>query len=256
MEKQFILVCEDSDIGILTGVYEAYERRLSHDITFLQVGNGDNLRLFSEYITVEPSSIKAEKVMHTVELRFGKETLRIIMEALGSADSVRADAVYKMIVFGLRGKYHGKLIDCLSCDAVVKVIALSTNVWHEYHHLYGFIRFEELKNGILYSVVHAKNRVMPFLGEHFANRFPNENFIIYDENHNICLVHSTGKEWFLADGSFLHKENIPEISDREARIQELFCYFCQTISIRERENFSLQKQMLPLRFRSDMIEFR
>ncbi len=256
MNEQIILVCKDSDIGILTGVYEAYERKLDHASTYLQVGEEDNLRLFSDYIEIIPSKDKAEKVIRTIERRFGRETLQIMLEALGATDRSKGQAVYQMIVFGLKGEYKGKLIDCLSCDAVVKVVALSTTVWHEYHHLYGFVRFQELETGILYAVIHPKNNVLTFLGDHFSNRFPKEHFMIHDEVHGICLMHGAHKQWFIVDADLVQLEELPEVSAREFQIQELFRYFCEKISIAERENHLLQKQMLPLRFRPDMVEFQ
>jgi len=254
--EQNILVCEDSDIGILTGVYEAYERKLDHASVYLQVGEEANLRLFSSYIEIFPSRYKAEKVIRTIEKRFGMETLQIILEALGSTDKDKGQAVYQMIVFGLKGNYRGKLIDCLFCDAVVKVVALSTTVWHEYHHLYGFVRFQELENGILYATIHPKNNVLSFLGDHFANRFPKEHFMIFDENRGICLVHGAHKQWFIVEEGLLNLEQLPGESDKELQIQQLFRCFCKNISIAERENKALQQQMLPLRFRPDMVEFR
>ena len=160
-----------------------------------------------------------------------------------------------MIVHGLRGNYKGKLIDCFSEEAVVKVVALSTTVWHEYHHFYGFVRFRELENGILYAVIHPKNRILSFLGDHFANRFPREDFMIYDEVHNMCLMHGAGKEWFLLDADLMLFHSLPQISNKEKQIQELFRHFCQKIAITERGNEPLQKQLLPLRFRPDMVEF-
>lgn len=255
MDQQFILVCEDSEAGILSGVYEAYERKLCHEKTILQVGEEENLCLFSEYIKVESSISKAEKVIRTIERRFGRETLQIILEALGSEDLQKGNAVYHMIVYGLRGGYQGKLIDCLSQESVIKVVALSTKVWHEYHHFYGFLRFRELENGILYAEIHPKNRILPFLGDHFSNRFSGENFMIYDEVHENCLIHGAGRGWFLTDGSLLPQHDVSSLSQKEEEIRDLFCYFCQKIAIEERRNESLQKQMLPLRFRPDMVEF-
>ena len=90
MNEHYILVCKDSETGILTGIYEAYERRLDHDTTFLQVGEEENLRLFAEYINIVPSQEKAEKVIRTIRRRFGEETLRIILEALASTDGGKA----------------------------------------------------------------------------------------------------------------------------------------------------------------------
>jgi len=254
MSEHIILVCEDSSTGIFTGIYEAYERKLNHDTTILQVGEEDNLRLFAEYIRIVPSQEKAEKVIRTIRRRFGEETIRIIFEALASTDLQKGQAVYQMVVFGLRGRYKGQLIDCLSFEPIVKVVALSTTVWHEYHHFYGFLRFKELTNGILFAQIKPKTRLLDFLGDHFANRFPKENFMIYDEAHDSCLIHGSDKLWFTISGDMLRMEDLPDFSEEELQIQELFKYFCHKIAIKERENISLQQQMLPLRFRSNMIE--
>lgn len=254
MSEHIILVCEDSNIGIFTGIYEAYERKLNHDTTVLQVGEEQNLRLFAEYIRIMPSEEKSEKVIRTIRRRFGEETLRIIFEALASTDRQKGQAVYQMIVFGLRGQYKGALIDCLSQEFIVKVVALSTMVWHEYHHFYGFLRFQELENGILFAKIHPKAELLSFLGDHFSNRFPLENFMIYDEQHDYCLVHGSGQAWFTISGDILRSTALPGFSTEELQIQELFKYFCHKIAIKERENLSLQQQMLPLRFRPNMVE--
>lgn len=254
MSEHYILVCEDSETGILTGVYEAYERKLNHDSTILQVGEEENLRLFAEYIRIVPSQEKTDKVIRTIRRRFGAETLRIILEALASTDSSKGHMVYRMIVFGLRGGYKGQLIDCLSQESVIKTVALSTTVWHEIHHFYGFLRFQELASGILYAKIKPKANLLKFLGDHFADRFPLENFMIYDEAHDCWLMHEAGKGWFTVAGDLVQTDGLLTFSSDEWMIQELFCHFVNKIAINERENLALQQQMLPLRFRSNMIE--
>ena len=244
MSQHIIMVCEDSDTGIFTGIYEAYERKWNHDTTILQVGEEENLRLFSEYIPIVPDEEKAEKVIRTIRRRFGEETLRIIFEALASTDMKKGHMVYQMIVFGLKGQY----------EPVVKVVALSTTVWHECHHFYGFLRFQELSGGILFAKINPKARLLYLLGDHFSDRFPRENFMIYDEHHDLCLIHGSGRPWYIVSGELLQMEGLPEVSGDELRIQELFKYFCHKIAIKERENPMLQQQMMPLRYRSNMVE--
>lgn len=116
----------------------------------------------------------------------------------------------------------------------------------------GFVRFSELKNGVLFSEIEAENQVLPLLADHFANRLPNEDFLIYDRAHDLCLLHRRQRPCVLVrdvrpDTSF---------SDREEEIQQLWLGFCRSISIEARENQALQQQMLPLRFRKWMTEER
>lgn len=55
-------------------------------------------------------------------------------------------------------------------------------------------------------------------------------------------------------GELFRLEELPDVSEEERKIQELFKHFCHKIAIKERENPALQQQMLPLRFRSNMVE--
>lgn len=47
-----------------------------------------------------------------------------------------------------------------------------------------------------------------------------------------------------------------QLSEREDFIQSLFRHFVSTISIEDRKNTDLQRNLLPLRFRPFMTEFR
>ena len=57
------------------------------------------------------------------------------------------------------------------------------------------------------------------------------------------------------DAGLVPLHQLPQISNKEKQIQELFRYFCKKIVIPERVNEPLAKQLLPLRFRPDMVEF-
>ena len=80
--------------------------------------------------------------------------------------------------------------------------------------------------------------------------------MIYDECRNLFGIHPAGKDWYLVSGNgFPENEEGMRLSEQELKIQELFRHFCHRISIKERENLHLQRNMLPLRFQEYMIEF-
>ena len=139
---------------------------------------------------------------------------------------------------------------------VLAVSKMRQNVWCEAHHYMGFVRFAELQNKILYSEIEPKNHVLPIIAEHFADRFPKENFIIKDKGRKLYLVHEAGK------GIVFHQEegkgvSITEemYSEEEQQMRKLFRIFHDSIAIGERQNLGLQRQLLPLRFRENMVEF-
>lgn len=254
-EQENIIICEDTQEGVFTGIYRAYEWKMKPEQTILQTGEYNDLRLFAGYRTVDTDPECAEKVMRTIRRRFGLECCEQICSALASEAEDKGQAVYQTIAEGLNGKIKGKLMNHLGNPYVRRTFELSRAVGNETHHLLGFTRFEETENGILFAEIHPKNRVLPFLMPHFADRFPGENFVIRDRSRNLYGIHQAHREWFLAKIENGPEKSRLKFTEEERRIQELFRYFTQKIMIEERENRNLQRQMLPLRFRPDMTEF-
>ena len=252
-----ILVCDSTPEGIFTAVYDAYENKLNPNITNICVGEVDNYELFAEYINVETDMEKAHKVNRTIEKQFDNISYSCIWYALYSQEKERGNAIYHTIARGLAKAHKGILVNYLQDAYILAVSKMRQNVWCEAHHYMGFVRFQELKNSILYSEIEPKNHVLPIIAEHFADRFPKENFMIKDKGRNLYVVHETGK------GIVFHQEEeqgIKVTSDmytqEEIEIQNLFKIFHKTIAIQERTNLNLQRQLMPLRFRENMIEWK
>ena len=251
-----ILICEASPEGIFSAVYYAYEQKLNPNTTYVQLGEIENYELFADYTQVKTDYEKAEKVDRTIARRFGEISYSYIWYALYSQDKEKGNAIYHTIARGLAKAYQGELVNYLQDPYVLTVSKMRQNVWCEAHHYMGFVRFRELKNRILYSEIEPKNHILPIIAEHFADRFPKENFMIKDKRRNLYIVHEAGK------GVVFHQEegqgmevSAEMYSDEEVRIQNLFKIFHESIAISERENFKLQRQLLPLRFRDNMVEF-
>ncbi len=247
--------CEDSLEGIFTAIYNAYEERRDHADTRISVQ--EEYLLFAEYVPVVTDTEKAMKVINTIKRQFGEENYWQLCQALASEDSEKAQAVYQTIVAGIANKMrYGHLIDNLANDVVHHVFCLARATNNEFLHLRGFIRFQELKNGILYARIMPKNNVLTFLLPHFVDRFPQENFMIHDEKRGLFGIHPKGTEWYVVKRDDLQSEELlTELSEDEEKYQRLFKHFCQTIAIKERRNLDLQRNMLPLRFRENMVEF-
>lgn len=255
MDKN-ILVCEGTPEGIFSSIYYAYEKKMNPNTTFVQVDEINNYELFSKYTQIETDYEKAQKVDRTLAKRFGEISYSYIWYAMYSQEQKRGNAIYRTIARGLANAYKGELVNFLQDPYVMAVSKMRQNVWCEAHHYMGFVRFAELKNQILYSEIEPKNHVLPIIAEHFADRFPKENFMIKDRGRNLYIVHEAGKE------VVFHKEENEGVqvtkemySEEEMEIQDLFRIFHSTIAIKERTNLELQRQLLPLRFRKDMIDF-
>ncbi len=254
-----IFTCDDSIEGIFTAVYEAYAAVARHEVTHAEcsiaTGRGENYELFAEYIPVETDKEKALKVTRKICNSLGMDVYQQICEAVACEDANKAEDVYKLIVLGLSKQLGSRVLDAWSNPHVAGVLELARRTYNEMHHLYGFLRFQELKNGVLFSRIGPRNNILAMLAPHFADRLPNENFMIFDENRELCVVHESQKQWILVSGVSVDREAMANFSDREEYFQQLFIGFCHSITIDARKNLALQQQMLPLRFQKFMVEF-
>ena len=257
MEEKYI-ICEDTLEGIFTAVYDAYALREGHAHLHVQVGEEDNYRLFASYLYSQPDFDKTNKVVRTLKERLGEHVYGSICRAAASCGKDKGDAVYHTIVDGITDGHGRRTMENLRNPYVNRAFELARYTANEAHRELEFIRFQELKQGILYSRIGPENHVMPFIMPHFADRLTPENFLIHDENRGVIGVHPACKEWYLVSGIEWDKERIQEViqySDQEQTYQDLFTLFHKTIAIRERRNKRLQQQMLPLRFQDYMVEF-
>lgn len=256
--EEYVLICEDSMEGILTGVYEAYQFKkdmgiAGHDRIHLAVGEPETHRLFTEYRNTDTDHGKAEKVTNTIIRRLGDEAWYRLCMAMVSGFADKADAVYHTIVLGLNA--HDRTVtDRLQEDCVQRTFKYARASDNELCHLKQFLRFAELQNGMLYAKIDAKHHVLPFLMPHFADRLPADNFVIYDENTQVFGLHARFQKWYLLRGADFDEESLV-YSGMEEEYQNLFIRFCESIAIEARVNPKLQRNMLPLRFRPNMVEF-
>ena len=255
MQEEKYLICEDSIEGVFSGIYDAYALREGHEHIHLQIGEEENLRLFAYYLYIQPDSVKTRKVAETIQKRLGAETYMSICRALATEDADKGEAVYKVVVDGITKGSGRRVLENAANPHADLVFRLARKASNEITHLMEFVRFKELKQGILYAKIGPKCNIVSFLMPHFSDRLPLENFIIYDEKRRLYGVHPKRKEWYLVSGQEDVLEDMIQMSDKEEAYQELFTMFCHTIAIKERKNPKLQQQMLPLRFQEYMIEF-
>lgn len=254
-----VFICENSIEGILTGVYDAWVEALSsglgHAHCKLAV-SAEQPELFCIYRETETDPEKAGKVIRTLRKKLGEEVYACLCYAMASHESDKAEAVYKTIVAGLSMKNGCRVLDKVSDPYVARCFDLKRNVGCEIHRELEFLRFQELENGVLLAKIHPKNDILMYLGPHFSDRLPLENFLIYDMNRRKALFHERKKDWYMMDTLELDSKAAEHISTQEEYYQNLFRMFCHTISIESRENKALQRQFLPLYFRDVMPEFQ
>ncbi|MGN0506085.1 MAG: TIGR03915 family putative DNA repair protein [Lachnospiraceae bacterium] len=255
--KKYILQCEDSPQGIFSAVYSAWELKYGHENTAIQAINDEshvNLELFAEYIRLETVQEKAQKVMHTIRTRFSEEILEQLYLVACSDGEDKADVVYHyirlLLSMGVQAGRH------LTNPYIVRAMELGRATGNERHHYLGFLRFMETPQGILLGRFQPKNNITELMMPHFADRFPEERFVIWDTKRNLAGVHLHGSDYVMLLLTPEQAEKLEVYKEQKETMEELWCTFVESISIKARENKELQRNNLPLRFRTYMPEFQ
>lgn len=251
-EKQRFL-CENSLDGLFTAVYDAWDSRCGHENVELAVQEPDNLEFFCREHRTATDPEKAARVARTLRRRLGSRGYEILCYAAASQFPDKGTALYQSIVCLLTGR--SDFTDRRN-PHIRRLMELYKNSFAEFDHLRGFLRFRELSSGALASLIRPKNDLLLFLGAHFQERMPEEAFLICDSGRSRICFHKPGADCSLISGFSLSETELSRYSSDAETFENLFRTFCRSISIRERENPALQRQMLPLRFREFMPEFR
>lgn len=259
---RIIYVCEDSLTGIFSGIYEVWKRKMTAEEAGLEVGDSFERRLFCEYIFCKAEKRKALAVIRMIQKNLGVDVYEKISYALLSADRRKAEMVFRAMLEAKKLSRKDRLMEHLGNEAVRAVFGMYRQVANEAHHYKGFVRFRELKNKTLFAKIEPKHAVLPCIAEHFADRFPQENWIIYDKTHEVFLIHEKGKRYYFLQQYMCMKGDSGSaqkiaggFSEEEMDYEALWKGFVQSISVAERENRALQNQNLPLRFRTNLVEF-
>jgi probable DNA metabolism protein len=153
-------------------------------------------------------------------------------------------ATYKTIV----RHYIESVEDTPNLETNAKLTELEHVVSREAHKYKGFIRFEMSEFGF-FARIAPKHDILPLIAPHFWERFGDDRAIADENRGIIALIDQNGYRIVKATADKFEKH------ESERKFEGLWKKFFDTISIKERTNDKLQKQMVPIRYREFMGEF-
>ena len=249
-----ILQCEDSLEGILTAIYDAFveknkmERYRDGDIS-IAIGENHTMSLFAKEIEVETDLDKAQKTLFSIQKKISFLVYKKVLSALCHYDRNRGSIVLGFLIKGF--PMGARVIEDMADPYVMGVIELARKVDNESHLFQGFVRFFDLGK-FLYAEIEPKCHVLPQMMEHFADRYPNEHYVIYDKKRNVALIHLAFGDSFFVSGE---EWNI-DLNLHEDYFERLWSQYFKTIAIEERYNPRCQNNLIPKWYRKHMVEFQ
>ena len=244
--------------GLLTAVFDSFFRK-QQDVTLL--AEGEQLPLFGdEPHRVVTDAEKAERVWKGLEKQLSREALHMITISWLSEERALNQPLFNMICKVFKGRMD--ITQNASDDDVLAVRNTCRRVLHEQLRMKQFIRFQKAKDGTYLGVVSPDHNVLPLVTDHFADRFNDQPWLIYDAKRHygynydgksvirITFENEAEVPFDLSNG----KMDADILSDNDQLFQKLWRTYFKAICIKERMNPKKQLSDMPRRYWKYMTE--
>lgn len=237
------VVYDGSFEGFLTLVHDYYYKSLQ----ITQISKKFSGMLFDE-IEILTDERKAQKVLKAIKNKLLTKDFNTIKNIFLCDTKEFETHLLSYIILGFK---NAKNLKNINHPSVFFINELEKEYFRVVHRMKGFIRFEEVEDGTLYTKIDTKFNILYYLGKHFINRLGSCEFIIHDIKREYAFVHSKEQTQILHVDSY----EKPTYSKDEEHFQRLWKVFFQSVTIQSRENKKLQQQLVPLIYREHMSEF-
>jgi len=197
---------------------------------------------------IATDQLAAKRVEDSAGRSISKEALRLVRLCYFSNMEDRELAILRFLRLGY--KLGPKVTNMLAQDTVRAITKAAQNVQSESHFYREFLRFSEY-NKALVAIIEPKNFVLPIIYPHYCDRFPSEQFLIYDKSHKCAFVYEKGEKRLIP----LEHLELPEADTEEKMYRTLWKQFYNTIAIEGRINPKLRMNHMPKRYWAQLTEF-
>jgi len=242
--------------GLLTAVFEAFAL---HEQPEMLLSEGDPVPLFCDRLYAVPTDTeKAGRVWKGLEKRLPKNVVRMLAVSFLSEMRELNNPLFQYICKVFRQPEGTEGIERNFADPdILAVTNIARKVSHEQLRMKQFVRFQKAKDGTYLAVISPDHNVLPLVIDHFADRFNDQPWLIYDAKRHygyyydgsgqpvhITFADESSVTFNLANGRL----NDDVLSDDDQLLQDLWRTYFKAICIRERLNPRKQLQDMPRRY--------
>lgn len=197
---------------------------------------------------ITTDEMQAERVRVSIPTKMGPKATEFLQQAFLACLPRKELHMLEFMYLGY--KEGPRVMHMLANDAVSVLHKAVQQTAHEAHLYSGFVRFS-IHDGVMVAAIKPKACVLPLLAPHFAGRFPNERFLIYDETHRQVCAYARGR-FYVADDVVM---DMPAPGSAELAYRRLWRRFYDTIAVTGRENYDGRRTHMPKRYWNRMTEF-
>lgn len=239
--------------GLLTCIYEAYYRHENPSFIMESKKYSEKVKdtLFSLLESprfIETDSLKSGRVYDAVEKKISAEALETVYHVFLSETANLEIMTLDYLRLGF--KTGCDLNKRLQDKRVMDMLKAEKRVIFEVHRMHGFLRFQE-KEDFYYAAYEPDHNITALLTPHFAERLPDQDFIIHDVGRGLASVCSGG-DWFMT--SLAGSGEVMGTDGTGCKYEALWKGYFSWASIEERANPRNQKRQMPKRYWKHLTE--
>ena len=247
------LVYDGTFEGLLTAVFEIYERKL-YPVKLLK-GEWRNSALFEEVIPIVTNEVRVNRVLRGLRKKLsaaGVQRLYISHMAEIAGEDCNVLGFIRHVFDSdqnIEEDYSNKYVMRLS--EILKMVR------REKHRMEAFVRFQKLNDGTFYAAIEPDFNVLPLLTKHFKSRYADQKWMIYDIKRKYGLYYDLHDTQFIEMGfDEMHKpvDVIAAYSEDECVYQNLWKNYFNSVNIVSRKNTRLHVRHIPRRYWRHLTE--
>ncbi|MBB6109434.1 probable DNA metabolism protein [Mucilaginibacter lappiensis] len=249
----YSLIYDGTFEGLLTAVFEIYDRKLLH--VKLIKGEWRSSALFEEVLQIITDENRANRVLKGLCKKLSAAGLQRLYIAHMAEMANEESAIVGFIRYvfdtdqNVEEDYGNKYV--MRISEIIKMVR------REKHRMEAFVRFQKLKDETFYSAVEPDFNVLPLLIRHFKNRYTDQKWIIYDIKRGYGLYYDLHDIQYISlDFSEVNNPTnvITAFSDDESIYQHLWKNYFTSVNIVSRKNTRLHLRHIPKRYWKHLTE--
>lgn len=248
------VVYDGSFDGFLCAVFDIYEYRFK-DVMIVPEDKHQPSMFASHHVVVNDAK-HCYRVWNGLKNKLSKEAQESVYRSFLSEITDIENILFRYIqyVFSLEETVEKDY----SHPAVLLVHQTAKKVWREKHRMEAFVRFQKTADDLYYSVIEPDFNVLPLIAKHFASRYADQRWMIYDAKRKYGLFYNLSEVSVIQvqfSEQVLNGKSISNVYDEEEEIyQKLWMQYFKSVNIPSRKNTKLHVQHMPTKYWKYLVE--
>lgn len=250
-----ILVYDGSLEGLLSAIFEVFERKLTHPKMIEKFRYSPSA--FENSLYVASDSSKANRVWNGLNKQLSASALQNFYRCYLSEKENIAQIILDFACYVFKNP-EKDVENNFGDKNTLAVSQISHQVGREKHRFEAFVRFKTTTDGIYFATVEPDFNILPLIINHFKNRYADQKWMIYDLKRNYGIYYDLQAVTTVTIDSKELQEKIKNedliLDETEVQFQKLWQAYFKSTNIESRKNTKLHLQHVPKRYWKYLVE--